>query len=177
MDDTELVASCRAGLTGAFEALIAKYQTPLLTMTWHVLGNQEDARDAAQGAFLSAFSKLETFDSRKDFKTWLFSIAWKDCLDLKRKHKIRRLFLQNRPLAAIPASPQEPSAVRLEDSETFGPLLLKLKPRERLVLSLRINENCTAAEIAGILGCAESSARVYFFKALRKMREFYDKEK
>ncbi len=177
MDDTELVACCRAGQTAAFEALVAKYQTPLLTMTWHVLGNKEDARDVAQGTFLDAFSKLDAFDSRKDFKTWLFSIAWKDCLDLKRKQKIRRLFLQNRSPAPLPAAPQASSEVRLEDSETFGPLLRKLTPRERLVLSLRINESYTAAEIAAVLGCAENSARVYFFKALRKMRESYGKEK
>jgi len=176
MDDSELVASCRAGEAGAFEALVNKYQSALLTMAWSVLGNREDALDATQQAFLAAFSKLDRYDAARNFKSWLFAIAWKDCLDMKRREKTARMKFQRlaaeAPLTADPGPVDPP---RLEDSEAFRPLLSQLKPKERVALSLRMNEGCTAFEIADVLGCAESSARVYVFNAIRRVRKLWKK--
>jgi RNA polymerase sigma-70 factor (ECF subfamily) len=176
MDDSELIARCRAGEASAFEALVNRYQAPLLTMAWSLLGNREDALDAAQQAFAAAFCKLDAFDPGRSFKNWLFAIAWKDCLDMKRRQKtaqknLRRL--AGEIVLATDPDPGDPS--RLEDSSVFGPLLAKLKPRERVALSLRMNEECTAAEIADVLGCTESSARVYVFNAIRRIRGLWKK--
>jgi RNA polymerase sigma-70 factor (ECF subfamily) len=175
MDDAELVARCRAGDRNAFESLVNRYQSSLLSMTWALLGNREDARDAAQQAFLAAFSNLASFDHARSFKNWLFAIAWKDCLDMKRREKTRRVFIERfkgeTPAAENPAQ----GPVRLEDSELFSSLLGKLDRRERLALSLKMNEGYSASEIAEVLGCAESSARVYVFNAVRKVRTLWEK--
>jgi RNA polymerase sigma-70 factor, ECF subfamily len=176
LEDSGLIDGCLAGDDRAFEALVNKYQVPLLTMAWSLLGNKEDAQDAAQGAFMAAFSKLDTFDSSRSFKTWLFAIAWKDCLDMKRKEKTRRAFLEKAKNIAPPEGNPEPAASAIEESEIFRPLLKKLVPKERLALSLRINEGFTAAEIAEVLGCAESSARVYVFNAIRRIRKIWPRE-
>ena len=175
MDDTELIACCRAGETGAFEALVNKYQSSLLSMTWSLLGDKEDARDVTQQAFLAAFSNLGAFDASRSFKNWLFAIAWKDCLDMKRREKTRRVFFQRLKDEFPRAGYPEPAAVRLEESEVFSPLLRKLGLKERLALSLKMNEGYSAPEIAGVLGCAESSARVYVFNAIRKIRKIWNK--
>jgi len=173
MEDTELIARCRRGDAHAFESLVNKYQSPLLGMTWSLLGNKEDARDVCQQAFLAAFSNLGAFDHSRSFRTWLFAIAWKDCLDLKRREKTNRLFLERaKDHPAAPGNPG-PAAVPLERSEAFSPLLAKLDLKERLALTLKINEGYTAAEIAAVIGCAESSARVYAFNAVRKLRRLW----
>jgi RNA polymerase sigma factor (sigma-70 family) len=177
MDDTELIARCRRGDNRAFESLVNKYQSPLLSMAWSLLGNKEDARDVCQQALLAAFSNLEAFDHSRSFRTWLFAIAWKDCLDLKRREKARRLFLEK--AKDHPATSGNPgsAAVPLERSEAFSPLLAKLDLKERLALTLKLNEGYTAAEIAGVIGCAESSARVYAFNAVRKLRRLWSQGK
>jgi RNA polymerase sigma factor (sigma-70 family) len=177
MEDAELIARCRNGDTGAFEFLVNKYQSSLLSMTWSLLGDKEDARDVSQQAFLAAFSNLDTFDHSRSFKNWLFAIAWKDCLDLKRREKTRRLFLERLKDDPAPAGNPGPAAVPLEESEVFSPFLGKLSLKERLSLTLKMNEGYSAAEIADVLGCAENSARVYAFNAVRKLRKLWNKGK
>lgn len=175
MEDAEWIARCREGDRGAFESLVNKYQSSLLSMTWAVLGNREDARDAAQQAFLAAFTNLAAFDHGRSFKNWLFAIAYKDCLDMKRREKTRRVFFDRLKGEARAAGDPERGPVRLEESESFGPLLGRLDRRERLALTLKMNEGYSASEIAQVLGCAESSARVYVFNAVRKFRTLWDK--
>lgn len=175
MEDAELIARCRAGDRSAFESLVNKYQPSLLSMTWAMLGDREDALDAAQQAFLAAFSHLASFDNGRSFKNWLFAIAWKDCLDMKRRAKTRRVFIERLKGEARSAVDPAPGPVGIEASDAFGPLLGRLDRRERLALTLRMNEGCSAAEIAEVLGCAESSARVYVFNAVRKVRTLWNK--
>ena len=175
MDDHELVARCLAGDRAAFESLVDKYQSSLLSMTWAALGNREDARDAAQQAFLAAFTNLVSFDHGRSFKNWLFAIAWKDCLDMKRREKTRRVFLERLKGETPVAANAGDGPLRLEESESFGAILMKLDRKERLALSLRMNEGFSASEIAEVLGCAESSARVYVFNAVRKVRTLWEK--
>jgi RNA polymerase sigma-70 factor (ECF subfamily) len=178
VDDAALIARCRAGDSEAFEALVDRYQSALLSVTWSLMGNREDARDATQEAFLSAFSNLDGFDAGRSFKSWLFAIAWKRCLDMKRKQKTGRKYMGELGRAeAHLTNPGPPRPARLEDSETFGPILGSLGPKERLALCLRMNEGYTAAEIADVLGCAESSARVYVFNAVRRIRDLWEKGK
>ena len=173
MDDAELIVRCRAGDGSAFESLVDKYQPSLLNMTWSILGDREDARDISQQAFLAAFSNLDKFDHSRSFKNWLYAIAWKDCLDLKRRRKTRRLFLERLKAEAAPAAVPGDVPIPIEESETFSPLLGRLRLKERLALTLKMNEGYSASEIARVLGCAESSARVYAFNAVRKLRKLY----
>lgn len=175
MDDHELVARCLAGDRAAFESLVDKYQSSLLSMTWAALGNREDARDAAQQAFLAAFLNLAAFDNGRSFKNWLFAIAWKDCLDMKRREKTRRVFIERLKGDTPAAGSLGRGPVKLEESEVFSALLKKLDRRERLALTLKMNEGYSASEIAEVLGCAESSARVYVFNAVRKVRTLWRK--
>ncbi len=63
---------------------------------------------------------------------------------------------------------KEPGA---DESAVLSPLLKKLTVKERLALSLSVNEEYTAAEIAEVLQCAESTARVHLFNAKRKLRK------
>jgi RNA polymerase sigma-70 factor (ECF subfamily) len=176
VDDEALIALCQAGDSAAFEALVDRYQPSLLTVAWSLMGNREDARDATQEAFLSAFSNLDHFDSGRSFKSWLFAIAWKRCLDMKRREKTsRKYFREIEHTEMLAADPGPPRTDRLEDSEIFGPILGSLCPRERVALCLRMNEGYTAAEIAQVLGCAESSARVYVFNAVRRIRNLCKK--
>ena len=62
----------------------------------------------------------------------------------------------------------------LAESEFFSPLLKQLKPRERLALMLKMEENFSAREIAEVLNCSESTARVHVFNAKRKIRRILD---
>ena len=85
-DDLALVARCRAGDTGAFEGLVERYQRVLFTVALRMLGDADEASDAAQNAFVKAYQKLETFDVSRRFFSWIYRILVNECLNARRDH-------------------------------------------------------------------------------------------
>ncbi len=73
--ETALVSALRAGEPAAYERLVRDYGGRILAVCERLLFNREDARDAVQETFLSAFRSLESFDGRSQFATWLHRIA------------------------------------------------------------------------------------------------------
>ena len=87
--ETALVAGLRAGDAAAYEQLVRDYGGRMLVVCERLLFNREDAKDAVQDAFLSAFRSLHTFDGRSQFSTWLHRIAINAALmklRTKRRH-------------------------------------------------------------------------------------------
>jgi len=170
-EDHEIISRCLGGESEAFEMIVQKYQPGVLALTWGVLRNRAEAEDAAQEAFFRAFLNLDKFDDSKSFKSWLYAIAFKRCLTSLVKAKAER---KNRPRIAEATAHQSPRPEgerRLDNLSVLGPLLGKLSAKESLALSLSVSEGYAAAEIADVLHCAESTARVFVFNAKRKLRK------
>jgi RNA polymerase sigma-70 factor (ECF subfamily) len=172
MDDGPIIARCLAGESEAFEMLVAKYQSGVLSLAWSVLGNRAEAEDAAQEAFLRAYTHLKQFDHSRNFRGWLSTIAFSLCLDRLKKQRTERRFRPEVYRTTNPSPFGQESERRFEQTATFEPLLRKLNPKERVALSLAATQGYSAAEVAEVLRCAESTARVYIFKARRKLRKW-----
>ena len=170
MEDNQIIASCLAGKKEAFEKLIKKYQAPLLHLAWRILGDANDARDITQEAFVQAFCHLDRFDPGLSFKNWIYSITYRRCIDRKRRERLHRNLIQKEIKEKILFDPGRDESERIEDSEIFSPVLNKLNTKERVAILLKVNDGYSALEIAGVLGCAESTARVYLFNAKKKLR-------
>jgi len=177
MEDNQIVSSCLSGEKEAFEMLIKKYQAPILHLAWRILGDKDEAKDATQDIFVQTFSNLDRFDRTRSFKNWLYSIAYKRCIDRKRKARSHWNFMyraaKERPLY----DRDRVHTDRIEDSKIFSPALKKLSTRERVAITLKINDAYSAGEIANVLGCAESTARVYLFNAKKKLRKILQGKK
>ena len=165
MEESEIISRCLSGEDEAFEMLVTKYQTSVLGLTWNILRNQEEAKDVTQEAFIQCFLHLNRFDRTKNFKNWLYSIAYKRCLDRKKKEKSSAQYLKKIRKEDKLFKDDKDKKARIEDSEIFSPLLNRLNEKERTVLSLKLNEGYSAKEIARVIGCAESTARVLFYNA------------
>ena len=83
-DDLALVRRCRAGETAAFGLLVDRYQRLLFTVAMRMLGDYDEAADAAQNALVKAFRKLGTFDDRQRFFSWLYRILLNECSNARR---------------------------------------------------------------------------------------------
>ena len=102
MDDAALVARARTDDQQAFAALVQRHQATVYRVCYRVLGNREDAEDAAQEAFLRAYRKLDTFRGESAFGTWLLRLAVNVALN---EHQRRRGLLRwGRPSPAARAS-------------------------------------------------------------------------
>src|SRR4051794_37679216 len=88
-DEAAVVAALRANDSGAFEQLVREQLPRLLTVARRILGNEADAQEAVQDAFLSAFKALPAFDGASRLSTWLHRIAVNAAL-MKLRRRQRR---------------------------------------------------------------------------------------
>lgn len=175
MDDNQLVRSCLQGEVDEFRKIVNKYTGKVMALALNILGNREDAEDACQDAFMLAYSNLNSFNTQKSFSNWLFTIIYNRCLDQLRKR--RRFFkffkkVEREPgqLSGARASSQQ------EDKPLIRSVLKKLSPKERTTLFLWAVEGYTSEEIAAVLKCSPSTARVHIFKARKKAKNVLEKK-
>jgi RNA polymerase sigma-70 factor (ECF subfamily) len=167
-DENGWIERARGGDAGAFELLVGRYQGRLVAFLWNLLGSGDDARDAAQDAFVQAFSGLGRFDGSRSFRSWIFAIAYHRGIDLlRRKRRFRRFWLRE---AAVGDAAAAGAAPTLDDSPFWRPVLKRVTPQERAVLSLKYGEDYGTGEIAAALGCTESTVRVHLLNARRKLK-------
>ena len=171
MDENNRIERVLHGDPAAFECLVRKYQARLVAFLWNLLGSCVDSRDAAQEAFIRAYANLGRFDRSRDFKNWLFAIAYNRGIDLLRRRRNFRFYWEQEKAngSAVGACP--PAADPIEASPFWQPALRKLTPQERSVLALKYNEDFGCGEIANTLGCSESTVRVHLLHARRKLKK------
>ena len=177
MEDKTIVSRCLAGESEAFEVLVNRYQEKILSLSWSILQNKEEAKDVTQEAFTQAYFNLVHFDKTKSFKNWLYSIAYRRCIDRKRKEKLLTQYIKKTKKEKRLNHNSKDKERRLDNSEVFGPILARLNEKERTAISLKVSEGYSAREISKIINCAESTARVYLFNAKRKLKKMLEEKK
>lgn len=166
--DREAVRACLNGDGESFAVLVRRYQPVLTAICANLLGDLDEALDAAQEAFVQAYQHLDTYDPQRRFRGWLTGIAVKRSLDrLRRRRSFLNFFRRAQQELRLHSEPPPPG---VQDSGLFQPLLRRLNERERTVVILRINEECSFREIAEIMGGSEATARVHFLNARRKLQ-------
>jgi len=174
-------AAIRAVLSGdkeAYGTLVARHSHNLFRLAFRITGNEADAEEVVQDAFLRGYQKLETFQSRSNFGTWIYRIAARCALDRMNNRKV-----EGAGRIAEEIDPQQGNAQMAD--QTAGPerLLLSreigtmqetamhsLTPIERTAFVLRHMENLATEEIASALGVAPNAAKQAVFRAVQKLR-------
>ncbi len=158
-----------AGDLDAFGELVQMYERPVYNLAYRMLGEPNEAEDAAQEAFLKAYSNLERYDAGRSFKTWLLSITSNHCIDRLRKRRLTYLSLEE-PLPPHPALTSdelgpEASAIARERSQKVQMMLDDLSPEYRMVVVLRYWYDLSYTEIADMLETSESAVKSRLFRA------------
>lgn len=146
--DVTLVEAAQAGDAAAFEALVTRHQTAVYRVALRMLGNDADAQDAAQDAFVDAWRGLDRFRHGSRFSTWLYRIVTNCCLDLlARRRPTEEIDERVIDLGSDPAelAEQHDRLVR-----TAG-AVLRLPPEQRAPLVLRELEGLSYEDIAEAL--------------------------
>ena len=176
MNDKSIVARCLTGESQAFEIIVNKYQSPLLHFTWSILGDQDEAKDVTQDTLVRTYIHLDSYDPERNFKTWMYTIAHNICMDKIREKRSRMRFIKNiQKVRHLTVNRENPQKI-FETSQQYGQLLKKLNERERTAIVLKWNEGYRSREIAEILGCKESTVRVYILNAKRKLKKILEKK-
>ncbi len=180
-----LVEQAKAGEVGAFSCLVTMYQDRVLYLAFDLLGNWDDAKDAAQEAFIKAFEKIDTFEGRSHFSTWLYRITVNLCRDFFRRKKrspVEVMDDEQMEFAGNTAAgaDRESLAVlkNLENLELQGQIqeaLATLSVNQRTAIVLRYFHDYSTKEIAEIMNCSENTVRIHFFRAMEKLRNHLEK--
>src|SRR2546422_322213 len=87
--DETAVARARTGDANAFRVLVERHSRPLFRLAFRMTGTEQDAEDVVQETLLRAYRRLENFDERASFRTWIYRIAVNCSLDVVRARKRR----------------------------------------------------------------------------------------
>ena len=183
-EDDELIREAQAGERTSFDALVRRYDQSVLRLALHMLGNEQDAQDVHQEAFIKAYRHLANFRFECSFYTWLYRIVTNLCLDQLRRRKSRR----EDPATVLDASGDEMDLManvsderamanpareleRKVMAEQIGAALDKLTPRERTVFELKHYQGLKLRTIGEMLSTTEETAKNTLFRATRKLRE------
>lgn len=168
------VRLAQAGNKEAFTKLVEIYQTPVYNLTYRMLGNPDEAEEAAQETFLRAYTRIDRYDPTYKFSTWLLSIASHHCIDRIRKRRLIWLSLdeplpaQFAPQLSSRIAGPESSVMESELQVQVQKLLDTLQPDYRAAVVLRYWYDMSYDEIAGILETTVSAIKSRLFRA-RKM--------
>jgi RNA polymerase sigma-70 factor (ECF subfamily) len=177
-NDHAAIQAVLAGDKEAYGTLVVRHSHTLFRVAYRITGNEADADDVVQEAFLRGYRKLEGFESRANFGTWIYRIAVHCALDKVRRRR------GNETSRVGEANDPEQDQMQVAD-EAAGPdrillsgeigamqqaALHSLTPTERTAFVLRHMEDRTTAEIGAALGIDPNAAKQAVFRAVQKLR-------
>ncbi len=169
VDEATLAARAGTGDAEAFGALIELHQAMARRVAYAILEDREDADDAAQEGFLSAWRAISRYDSSKAFRPWLMQIVVNAARDLRRRRRVRAADPLDTVSAAARENPaREVGAIDL--GERLRAALATLPERQRMAVVLFDAEGYAQAEIATMLGIPEGTVKSDVFHGRRALR-------
>lgn len=175
LSDAELVERGRSGDERALGRLVERHQDAAFRVALSMTKEEATAYDVVQDAFLKAFRALEGFRGDASFRTWLMTITANEARGVLRNTKrLRETALDAvAPVESGEKDPAERVAVA-DESRRARAMLAKLPEKQRLSVSLRIEEGMSFREIGEVIGSSEGAARVNYFHGIRRLREWME---
>lgn len=178
--DWEALARVAAGDGEAFERLVERHQARLLAVCERLLGDREEARDAAQEVFLKVFRHAAGVERRGRLFTWIYRIAVNHCLNRLRRRRLARFLpfasgggdeedFRRPPEPADPGADPETELATRERWRATRAAVDRLPPGQRAVLVLAKFEGLSYREIAATLGLTESAVESRLVRAMRRL--------
>ena len=171
MEDLTAIEKCQNGEREAFRYLVERYQARAIGHAVAILGNREDARDAAQEAFIDAFQAIGRFDISRRFYPWFYVLLRNRCFKMTARRK-ENIELEETEILA----PQ--SGVSPEESLALETALLSLPEANREIVTLKYLDGLSYDEIAELLQIPRGTVMSRLFYARKELqakleRKFY----
>jgi RNA polymerase sigma-70 factor (ECF subfamily) len=176
-----LIERAVAGETAAFEQIMIHAQQKVMTLSWRMLGNEADARDASQEVFLRLYKYLGRFKQDQDFFAWVYQITVNVCRDLaKKRQRHTAQFTSFGSLDSgtgenvfdVPDNQEAADAtlIAAEHRELIAVAMATLPEKERAAIVLRDIEGIPTDEVARILKSSPTTVRSQISSARRKIK-------
>lgn len=167
--DVELVFEVKQGNKNAFSELVQRHQRGLLRLTLRYTREQALAEDIVQDSFIKAYRKIDLFEGRSSFKSWLYQIAMNTAKNRFRERQMNQVNIDDLRMGVEPGA--EVELIRSDMKTRLRAEVEKLPDKQRTALSLRIFEDLSFKEIAEIMDCPYDTAKANYRHALLKLRD------
>ena len=177
--EAQWVQAAKQGDQDAFESLVHQYEKKVFALTLRTCGNPDDAAEAAQDAFLSAWQGLPFFRGDSSFSTWLYRLSYNACVNLLRRENRHRVAAKasldddelSLDVPGYAVTPHE-SLERQELRDEIEEGLLALTPEHREVLILREIHQLSYDEIADTLELDVGTVKSRISRGRKQLRNF-----
>ncbi|MBX3244531.1 MAG: sigma-70 family RNA polymerase sigma factor [Acidobacteria bacterium] len=176
--DIRLVAEALSGSEASFEALVQKYQRPIVAYVFRILGDYDASLDVTQEVFIKVYNSLDKYSSEYKFTTWLYRIAHNAAIDHIRRHSVTLQSIETEnaegayelqiesPLPS-PEKEREQSEWRAE----IEAVIRCLPVSYRNLILLRHSQDLSYDEIAEVTGLPLGTVKNRLFRAREMMRD------
>lgn len=169
MDERTAIEKVQKGEREAFRFLVESYQTQAVAHAAAILGNREDARDAAQEAFIDAFQALGRFDKSKRFYPWFYVLLRNRCFKMTAKRRETQNVEELEIIAPREGLPRE-EQIALESA------LVALSREEREIITLKYLDGLSYDEISEYLKIPRGTVMSRLFHARKRLQAKLEKK-
>ena len=172
--DSALVERALGGADASFEELVRRYQRPIVSYVYRMIGDYEAALDLTQDVFIKVYGSLARYRSEYKFSTWIYRIAHNAAIDYLRRTGPRTQELETedgyaRPIPSGSMTPEQESE-RKERCAEIEDVVRALPPAYRELIILRHGHDLSYDEIAEVTGLPLGTVKNRIFRAREAMR-------
>ncbi|MBI1879868.1 MAG: RNA polymerase sigma factor [Chloroflexi bacterium] len=173
-----LITYARQGDTSAWETLVGQHQEAVFRLAYLLLGDADEAKDAAQETFIRAFRSLHQFDSARPMRPWLLKITTN--LVYNRRRAIGRYLAALQRLVRLAPepvlTPAPDETLPQEDTQLLWQAVRRLNPADQEIIYLRYFLELSVAETAETAGIAPGTVKSRLSRALERLRQVVERE-
>lgn len=170
--DLQLVEEVRKGQRASFSELVKRHQRGLLRLSMRFMKDMDIAQDVVQEAFIKAYEKLNLFEGRASFKSWLYQICVNTARNKLRENRYDFANIDDVNLSV--SATAEKNLVHAAVSEIIQTEVDRLPFKQKTALVLRVYEDMSFAEIAEVMECPYDTAKANYRHALMKLKETFE---
>ena len=178
--EKELIKRAKNNDLSAFEELIRMHEKNVYNIALKILGNEHDASDAAQEAFIKMFKNIRKFRGDSKFSTWVYRIAHNVSLDILRKNSKKTVSIDDEDNQITNFADSSPSPEQIvienEKSQMLKNAINSLPPVSRTAIMLRDINGFSYEEIAKIQNCSLGTVKSRINRARIQLREIITKQ-
>lgn len=174
-EEIDVIERAQAGDDGAFRTLVDRYRKRIYWVAYNMVGDEQDATDITQEAFVRVFKSLHRFDPRYRFYTWLYRIVSNLSVDLLRKRGGRKsVSIESVGDMTSDGIGAHETLEKLELGDRVRAVLDRLPPPYKQVMVLRELKGFSAKEVADMVDSTHATVRWRLHRARKLFREQWE---
>lgn len=170
--DMQLIEEVRNGQRASYSELVKRHQRGLLRLSMRFMKDMDIAQDVVQDAFIKAYEKLNLFEGRSSFKSWIYQITVNTARNKLRENRYDFTNIDDVHLSV--SATAESGLVHAAVSEIIQREVDRLPFKQKTALVLRVYEDMSFAEIAEVMECPYDTAKANYRHALLKLKETFE---